>query len=100
MTLRNKHLGRSSHDIMEEEIDLRKQEKKKVDKIEELKEDVEWESKAAKMLRDLSYDRNDEIAAIAEIEQRLIRSEISKELINFFKKSIIPREYLHLVLEK
>ena len=40
MTLRNKHLGRSSHDIDEEEIDLREQVKKNVDKIEELKEDV------------------------------------------------------------
>ena len=40
MTLRNKHLGRSSHIIKEEEIDLREQAKKKVDEIEELKEGV------------------------------------------------------------
>ena len=65
MTLRNKHLGRSSYDIDEEEIDLREQAKKKVDKIEELKEDVEWESKSAKMLQDLSYEKNDDIAAVA-----------------------------------
>ena len=40
MTLRNKHLGKSSHAIKEEEIDLRKQVKKKLDKIEKLKEEV------------------------------------------------------------
>ena len=34
MTLRNKHLGRSSHIIKKEEIDLTEQRKKKVDKIE------------------------------------------------------------------
>ena len=83
MTLRNKHLGRSSYDITEEEIDLREQAKKKVDKIEELKEDVEWESKTAKMLQNINYGKNDEIAVIAEIEQMLIKSGISKELINF-----------------
>ena len=77
MTLRNKHLGRSSYDIDEELQDLREQVKKKVDKIE-LKEDVEWESNVAKMLQDLSYEKNDEIAAIAEIEQKLIRSGILK----------------------
>ena len=49
------------------------------------------------MLQDLSYEKNDEIAAVAEIEQKLIRSGISKKLINFFKRSIIPRTYLHLV---
>ena len=71
MTLRNKYIGRLSYDIMEEEIDLREQEKKRIDRIEEIKEDVEWESKAAKML------------------QRLIRFGISKEPVNFFKKSTI-----------
>ena len=34
MTLRNKHLSRSSHIIKKEEIDLTEQTKKKVDKIE------------------------------------------------------------------
>ena len=34
MTLRNKHLGRSSYDIMEEEIDLREQAKMIIDEIE------------------------------------------------------------------
>ena len=37
MTLRNKHLDRSSHITKEEEIDLREQIKKKIDKIGELK---------------------------------------------------------------
>ena len=59
ITLINKHLGRSSYDIDEEEIDLREQAKKRIDKIEELKEDVEWESKADKMLQDLNYEKND-----------------------------------------
>ena len=49
MTLRNKHLGKSSYDIMEEEIDLREQAKKKTDKIEDLKGHVQWESKVAKI---------------------------------------------------
>ena len=46
MTLRKKHLGRSSYDIMEQEIDLREHAKKRIDEIEELKEVVKWESKA------------------------------------------------------
>ena len=37
-TLRNKHLGRSSYDIDEEEIDLKEQAKQRID---ELKKDVE-----------------------------------------------------------
>ena len=61
MTLRNKHLGRSSYDIDEEEIDLRGQAKKIIDEIEELKEDVEWGSKAPKMLQDLSYEKNNKL---------------------------------------
>ena len=96
MTLRNKYLDRLSYDIIEEEIDLREQAKKRINEIGELKENVEWESKAAKMLQDLNYEKNDEIAAIAEIEQRLERSGISKELINYLKKMIISKRYLHL----
>ena len=99
MMLRNTHLGRSSH-IIKEEIDLKEQAKKRIDEIEELKEDVEWESKAAKMLQDLYYEKNDEIVVIAEIEQKRIKSGISKELINFLKRSIIPKKYLHPVLQK
>ena len=41
MTLRNKHLGRSSHIIKEEEVELREQAKKKINEIEELKEGVD-----------------------------------------------------------
>ena len=78
MTLRNKHLGRLIYDIDEEEIDLREQAKRKIDEIEELKEGLKWESKAAKMLQDLNYEKNDEIAAIAEIEQKVIISGILK----------------------
>ena len=66
MTLRYKHLGRLSCDADEEEIDLTEQEKQSIDKIEELKEDVKWESKAAKMLQDLKYEKNNKIAAIAD----------------------------------
>ena len=66
MTLRNKSLGKSSYDIDEEEIGLIKQAKKGIDKIEELKKDVMGESKAAKMLQDLKYEKNDEIVAIAD----------------------------------
>ena len=81
MTLRNKHLNRSSYDIDEEEIDLKEQAKRTIDKIEELKEDVKWESKAAKMLQDLNYEKNDEIAAIAKIKQKLIKSQILKRYL-------------------
>ena len=48
MTLRNKHLGRSNYDIDEEEIDLREQLKKRIDEIEELKQDVKWEKRMMK----------------------------------------------------
>ena len=84
-TLRNKHLGRSSYDIMEEEIGLKEQSKKRVDKKEELKEDVKWESKAAKMLRDLNYEKNDEIVEITKTELEMIKSGILKQLTNFLK---------------
>ena len=91
MMLRNKHLGKSSHIIKEEEIDLKDQAKKRIDKIENLKEDVKWESKVAKMLQDLNYEKNDEIAAIAKIELQLIRSGISKELIRLKKKQLFQK---------
>ena len=57
MALRNKYLGKSSYDIDEEKIDLTKQAKKRIDKIEELKKDVRGESKAAKMLQNLKHER-------------------------------------------
>ena len=62
MTLRNKYLGKSNHDIDEEKIDLTKQLKKRIDKIEELKKDVMGESKAGKMLQDLEYEKIEIIA--------------------------------------
>ena len=37
MTLRNKYLGKLSYDLDEEKIDLKKQSKKSIDKIGELK---------------------------------------------------------------
>ena len=40
------------------------------------------------------------IVVIAEIEQKRIKSGISKELIDFLKRSIIQKKYLHLVLQK
>ena len=68
MTLRNKYLGKSSYDIdVEEEIDLIKQAGKRIDKIEELKKDVMGESKAAKMLQDLEYEKIDIINTTADM---------------------------------
>ena len=66
MILKNEYLGKSSHDIMKEEIELKEQVRRRINKIEELKEDVKGGSKAAKMLRDLEYEKTDEIAAIAD----------------------------------
>ena len=96
MTLRNKHLGRSSHIIKEEEVEFREQAKKKINEIEELKE-AEFQS--VKTLEDLNFLKHKEVAAIAEIEQKLIRFAISKKLISFFKESVIPKKYLHLAEE-
>ena len=64
MILRNKYFGKSSYDIDEEKIDLTKQAKKRIDKIEELKKNVRGESKAAKMLKDLKYEKIEIIATI------------------------------------
>ena len=52
--------------------------KKRADKLEELKKDVMGESKAAKMLQDLEYEKNDEIAVIVD----------KKKLINYFKEQL------------
>ena len=101
MMQRNKYLGRLSHIIKEEEIDLGEQAKKKLHEIDELKEGVYIdEFQSAKTLEDLNFLKHKEAAAIAEIEQKLIRFGISKELINFFKKWIIPKRYSHLFLEE
>ena len=66
MTLRNKYLRMPNYDIDEEKIDLIKQAKKRIDKIEELKKDVMGESKAAKMLQDLEYEKIDVIVTIVD----------------------------------
>ena len=77
---------------IEEEIELRGQTKKKIDNIEELKEEVkEWEFKSVKILQDLNYEKYDEIVEIAKIELKLERLGISRESIDSFKKLIIPR---------
>ena len=77
MALRNKQLGRLSHIIKEEEVELREQAKKKINELdEELKERAD-------------FLKHEEAAAIAKIELELIKFGISKELINFFKKWII-----------
>ena len=71
MTPRNKYLGKSSYDIdVEEGIGLIKQAGKKIDKIEELKKDVMAESKAAKMLQDLEYEKIDIITTIVDMIEK------------------------------
>ena len=50
--------------IDEKEIDLIKQAGKRIDEIEELKKDVMGESKAAKMLQDLEYEKINIITTI------------------------------------
>ena len=96
--LKNRFLRRPNK--IEEEIDLRKQTKKKIDNIEELKEEVkEWEFKSVKILQHLNYEKNNKIVEIARIELKLKRFGISNQSIDIFKKSIIPKKYLHLVLQ-
>ena len=102
MTLRNKHLGRSSHITKEEEVELREQAKKKINQIKELEKGVhgiEFQI-AIKILEDLNFLKHEEIEGIAKVELELIRSGISKELTSFFKKPIIPKKHLHLVSEE
>ena len=97
ITLRNKFPGRPNK--IEEEIDLRRKTKKRIDKREKLKEEVkEWKFKNFKILQDLNFGKNDEVVKIVKIELKLERLGISKKSINFLKKSIIPKKYLHLVL--
>ena len=79
---------------------MRKQAKKKENEIEELKEGVDAiEFQSVKTLEVLHFLKHEEAALNAEISLELIRSGISKELINFLKKLIIPRKHPHLVLE-
>ena len=69
MTLRNKHLGRSSHIVKEEEVGLREQAKKKINEIEELKEGVDGiEFQSVKVLEDLNILKHEKATAIADIE--------------------------------
>ena len=64
MTLRNRFLGRPSK--IEQEIDIRRQTKKKIDNIEKLKKEVkEQEFISVKILQDLNYERYDEVVKIA-----------------------------------
>ena len=39
------------------------------------------------------------MVGIAKLELKLERSGASKKSVNFFKKSVIPKKYLHLVLQ-
>ena len=58
-----------------------------VDEIEKLKEGADGiQFQSFKTLEDLNTLKHEEAAEIAEIEQKLIKSGISTELINFFKK--------------
>ena len=54
--------------------------------------------KSVRILQDLNYEKDDEIFEIVKIELELERLRISKKSINNFKKSVIPKKYLHLVL--
>ena len=90
MTLRNKFLGRPNK--TEEETDLRRQTKKKIDNIEELKEKAkEREFKRVKILQDLNYAKNDEIVEIAKIELKLKRLRVSKKSIISLKDKLFQR---------
>ena len=81
ITLRNRFLGKPNNvecNFIEEEIDLRRQTKKKIDNIEKFKEEMkEWEFKSAKILQSLNYAKNDEIVEIAKIELKLKRLRVS-----------------------
>ena len=59
----------------------------------------EWEFKCVKILQGLNYQKYDEVVEIAKIELNLKRLGISKESIDSFKELIIPKKYLHLVLQ-
>ena len=64
MTLRNRFLGRPSK--IEQEIDIRRKTKKKIDNIEKLKKEVkEQEFISVKILQDLNYEKYDEVVKIA-----------------------------------
>ena len=58
-----------------------------------------WELKCVKKLQGLNYKKNDQIVKVAKIELKLKILRISREIIDYFKKSIIPKKYLHLVFQ-
>ena len=85
MMLRNTHLGKSCHIIKEEEIELKMNAKKKVNEKEELKDGIDRiEFQSVKTPEDLGFLKHEEATAIAEIEQKLIRPGVLKDLINYF----------------
>ena len=59
----------------------------------------EWEFRSVKTLENLNYGKNDEIVEIAKIELKLKRLEVSNKSTNILKKLIIPKKYLHHVLQ-
>ena len=76
-TLRNRFFRRPNK--IEEEINLRRQRKKKIDNTEKLKEEmVEWEFKSVKILQDLNYAMNNDIVEVAKIELNLKRLRLKK----------------------
>ena len=69
-TLKNRFWGRPNS--IEEEIELMKQTRKKIDDIERLKIEVEeWEFKSVKLFQDLYYEKGAEIAEIKSIEIKI-----------------------------
>ena len=74
---------------------VKKTYKKEDRKHRKIKREDEFES--FKTLEDLNDIKHDEMVENAKIELELKRLGVSKISINFFKKSIIPKKYLHLV---
>ena len=96
-TLKIRFWGRSNS--IEQEIELRKQKRKKIDNIKRLKKEVkEWEFKSVKLLQDINYEKGAKIVEINRIENRLEALGTSKAIINAYKKLIIPWKYLYLIL--
>ena len=92
-TLKSRLRGRPNS--IEGEIELRKQTRKK-NSIERLKTEVEeWEFKSVKLLH---YEKGAEIAEIKRIEIKLEALRTLKTIIKAFKKFVIPKKYLHLIL--
>ena len=77
--------------VIDLEINNKKKqlEEEKVNEVESLEEE----------LRIINYAKNGEIVKIAKIELKLKRLRASKKSISLFKKSVIPRRHLHLVLQ-